>query len=231
MTWWPLALYEQSPVLLVSWIFWVIASITLHELAHGWTAIRHGDDTPILTGHMTVNPIVHMGPMSLVAFALLGFAWGAMPIDPTRLRGRHAEAMVAGAGPVMNVGLAGICVLCSCLVLRYLPPLGVSFDIAQRLHLFFFAGGMLNVVLALFNLAPIPPLDGSRIAAAYSRRYVDFAQSSLGQGVLFIAMALMFFTSGRVLFPMAARVFFECASAVDSLLPSLPTPARQGPTP
>lgn len=209
MSWWAAQLWQESPVLLVSWVFWVIFSITLHELAHGWTAIRHGDDTPIHTGHMTVNPIVHMGPMSLVAFALLGIAWGAMPVDPSRLKGRHAGALVAAAGPAMNAGLAVICIVLGACVVELLPRADASADTVSRLVQFFAAGSVLNILLCLFNLVPIPPLDGSRILATYSRRYVEFATSSAGQGVMFIAFALMFFTMGRVLFPVGFAIHNE----------------------
>ena len=63
---------------IVGWLFWIIASITLHELAHGWAALWQGDPTPRALGHMTASPMVHMGPMSLIALALVGIAWGAM---------------------------------------------------------------------------------------------------------------------------------------------------------
>ena len=78
----------------------------LHELAHGWAAIWLGDQTPVRQGRMTGNPLVHMGPWSLLMLAVAGIAWGQMPIDRTRLRGRHGEAIVAAAGPAMNVLLA-----------------------------------------------------------------------------------------------------------------------------
>ena len=96
-----------GPAFVIAWAFWIIFSICLHELSHGWAAIALGDRTPIESGHMTFNPLVHMGGMSLVAFALIGIAWGAMPINPARLRGRYAEALVALAGPAMNLVLAG----------------------------------------------------------------------------------------------------------------------------
>jgi Zn-dependent protease len=214
MGWWAANLWQISPVLLVSWVFWVIFSITLHELAHGWTAIRHGDDTPVRTGHMSVNPLVHMGPISLIAFALVGIAWGAMPVDPSRLKGRHADAMVAGAGPVMNLGLALICVVLGACVVELLPRAGAGDDAVSRLWQFFSAGGVLNILLAIFNMVPIPPLDGSRVLASFSRRYVEFAGSSLGQGVMFIGFAILFFTMSRVLFPMAFAVYDESVEAV-----------------
>ena len=71
MSWWVKDAYEISPIFLYSWIFWVIFSIVCHELAHGWAAIRVGDDTPIHTGHMTWNPVVHMGTTSLIMLGLL----------------------------------------------------------------------------------------------------------------------------------------------------------------
>src|SRR5262249_8984123 len=104
--WWVAEIWNQSPVLLVSWIVWVIGSIVLHELAHGWAALWCGDRTPIETGHMTWNPLVHMGQMSLLMFALVGIAWGQMPVDPSRFRGRYDDAKVALAGPLMNLALA-----------------------------------------------------------------------------------------------------------------------------
>ena len=73
MHWWVSDYYQHDPMLLVSWIFWVVASIALHELAHGYVAIRCGDDTPYHSGHMTWNPLVHMGQTALIMFALFGF--------------------------------------------------------------------------------------------------------------------------------------------------------------
>ena len=84
--WWMADLWQQNPMLLCSWVFWVILSICLHELGHGYAAIKCGDDTPRLSGHMTLNPIVHMGVPSLVMFAIVGIAWGMMPVDPSRFR-------------------------------------------------------------------------------------------------------------------------------------------------
>lgn len=219
MGWWAADLWSASPVLLVSWVFWTIASITLHELGHGWTAIRLGDDTPIHTGHMTVNPIVHMGPMSLVAFALLGMAWGSMPIDPSRLKGRFAEAMVAAAGPSMNIGLAVTCLVAAVLVRAYLGQTGASADVVSRLHLFFAAGSMSNIVQAVFNLIPVTPLDGSRILGCLWKPYARFIQGGVGQGVMFIALGVMCMGMGRALFPMAAWLFREGSVLVNGWLP------------
>ncbi len=170
-SWWVQRLLESGGyVLLFSWAFWVILSICLHELAHGWAAIEQGDDTPIVLGHMNLNPLVHMGRFSLLMFAIVGVAWGLMPVNPSRFRdGRLGDAKVAAAGPAMNlllalVALTALGILWG-LVWRSTSPPG---DFAQNLHTFLWTGGMLNLVLMGLNLLPILPLDGSRIAAALS---------------------------------------------------------------
>ncbi len=162
--WWVADLWHQDPPLVFFWAFWVIFSIVLHELGHGVAAIRCGDRTPIELGHMTWNPLVHMGQMSLLIFAVIGIAWGAMPVSPSRFRGRHADAQVAAAGPQVNLILFVLCGVIAG------TTEGVAF-IGPRVPEFFRMGAMLNLVLLVFNLLPMPPLDGSRILASYSRQY------------------------------------------------------------
>ncbi len=184
MHWWVHEVYSSlGMVALLSWVFWVLFSITLHELAHGWAAIWEGDSTPIETGHMTGNPVVHMGGFSLIVFALIGVAWGLMPVSPGRFRHRRwGDAIVAAAGPLMNLALAAVCLTTLGLWMRIDPsmplpaiwapdgavsPLVPAFQ--KNAGLFLAFGGWLNLVLFALNLLPIPPLDGSRILAACSR--------------------------------------------------------------
>ena len=173
--WWVHDLYESSPVLLASWVFWVLLSIMLHELAHGWAAIWQGDNTPRYLDRMNLNPLTHMGGTSLIFFALTGFAWGMMPVDPTRFRwGRRGEAAVAFAGPLMNIVLA----LISLTALGIWAARGpVNKPIYENLYIFLYAGGWLNFFLAAFNLLPAPPLDGSRILAGLSRPAREIIES------------------------------------------------------
>jgi Zn-dependent protease len=118
---------------------------------------------------MTWNPLVHMGGFSLMAFALIGIAWGAMPVDPSRLRGRHGAALVALAGPAMNIVLA--IVSFAGLVLWLWLGGTVGDPLRTNLVHFFRLGVWLNIVLAVFNLLPVLPLDGGRIAASLSPAY------------------------------------------------------------
>lgn len=162
MSWW-VANMADTPSQLVSWIVWVIGSIVLHELAHGWMAIRFGDNTPSETGHMTWNPMVHMGGPSLLMFAFVGIAWGQMPVNPRRFRGRNAEMWVSAAGPLMNLCLALIAIVCGGLWTAFHEP-GTALHYNTKV--FFLLGAMLNLFLMVFNLLPIPPLDGSTVLAS-----------------------------------------------------------------
>lgn len=218
--WWVHDLYQQpgGPVLLVSWAFWVIFSITLHELAHGWAAIWQGDDTPIRYNRMTINPLVHMGGMSLLMFAIIGIAWGMMPVDPSRFRWRRrGRIVVSGAGPAMNILLAFIALTVAALWSHYGPT-------AQPLHnnvtLFLFTGGWLNLVLAAFNLLPIPPLDGSSILSGLSMTMYRFFQHPQSQMFgMFILLAIFISGVGSFLFGFAVDIGDAYVNAVDAVLP------------
>ena len=174
----------------------VVISITLHELAHGWAAMRLGDDTPIHTGHMTGNPLVHMGPFSLAALFLCGIAWGQMPIDPTRLRGRHGDCLVALAGPAANLLLAAVGLTALGLWFRS-GTVGDS-QIHANIAKFLFVLGATNGMLCLFNLMPAPPLDGSHVVASYHRGYALMMGDPSKQGIWIFAFIAVFMISNRL---------------------------------
>lgn len=202
--WWVAIAYDISPLFLVSWVFWIIFSICLHELGHGWAALRSGDSTPADSGHMTWSPLVHMGPMALIIFAILGFTWGAMPINPSRFRGRYDEAKVAFAGPAMNLGLILSCAFLIALWAKVASSTGSIPDkLVDNVFLFLNVGVMLNCVLFLFNLIPIPPLDGSRILANFLPAYRDFIYTERGALAGFIAFGILFLMGGRYIWPFA----------------------------
>jgi len=201
MGWWVAELLDSNPAMLVSWVVWVIVSIVLHELAHGVAAIRCGDRTPIELGHMTWNPVVHMGVQSLVIFAVIGIAWGAMPVTPSRFRGRHDDALVAFAGPATNIALAVLAVVLGGVWVRVGGFSGPTFY--ENLANFFYVGAGLNLVLAALNLLPIPPLDGSRIAASYSWRFREFLRQPQAAMIALIAIVAIFIWGGNLIFEYA----------------------------
>jgi Zn-dependent protease len=198
MHWWVSDWYQQNPVFLISWIFWVIASITLHELAHGWTAMRLGDDTPYHTGHMTFNPLVHMGQTALIMFALFGFTWGLMPINPSRLRGRYGEAAVAFAGPACNAIQFLILIIINTAWIK-LAKGRVEDHVFVNMHTFLWAGSMINLMGFCFNLLPIPPLDGSRIVGDFFPRFNNIWQGERGAIIGLAVFAAMFMFGGSLI--------------------------------
>lgn len=217
MGWWVADLMKADPARLVAHVVWVIVAICLHELAHGWAAIKFGDRTPIETGHMTWNPLVHMGPMSLLMFALVGIAWGMMPVSPHRLRGRHAEAIVAAAGPAMNFLLAALSLVAGALWLQY--GTGTGDNLYRNLGTFFILGVVLNIGLAIFNLLPVPPLDGSRILAHYSRGYAELLRHPRADGFALIGLIVLFLWAGPLIWTPGLAVVDYGLSGLQSILP------------
>ncbi|WP_432799968.1 site-2 protease family protein [Poriferisphaera sp. WC338] len=180
-----------------AWILIVTISIVLHELAHGWMAIRCGDDTPIRLKRMTGNPLVHMGPMSIFFLLVVGIAWGQMPVDHSRLRGKYAMAKVAAAGPSMNVLLMVLSLVALVILVRFgwLPR---DEGTSGRLFLFLYFAASLNALLIIFNLMPVPPLDGSAILSDLHRGYRDLLMRPELYGMWMLAMIFALGLTWRV---------------------------------
>lgn len=188
--WWVTDYLEHAgKVYLLSHVLWVIASIVLHELGHAWMAVRSGDRTPQATGHMTLNPVVHMGVQGLVLFALCGIAFGATPVNPRNFRGRYDEAKVSFAGPAVNLLLALLCAVLQAIWIGLHPDGGSH--VAGNIAIFLQLGLELNVVLFLLNLLPIPPLDGGHILATFVpevRRWFSDPRNGMIFMILFLVV-------------------------------------------
>lgn len=206
------AIRAHGYVFAASWAIWVIGSIVLHELAHGWAALWQGDRTPVWSGHMTWNPVVHMGVPSLIFLAIIGYAWGQMPVDPTRFRSRWGEVYVSAAGPAMNALLFVLCAVGCAGWLAWSPQ--VAPNVLENVTDFLWAGCMINIVLALFNLIPVPPLDGSRILGelvpSYRRWLRDVMSSDRGLFIAFVGVAFVFMFFGSAV----AGGAYEAAGSV-----------------
>lgn len=144
-----------------------LLAVTFHEVAHGYAADRCGDPTARLLGRLTINPLRHLDPIGTLALLLLGFGWArAVPVNPGNLRRmRQDMILVALAGPGANLVLAIFSGLC----LRWGASLGVQpadapgLSFGEPIAMMAAFGLYINVILALFNLLPIPPLDGGRV--------------------------------------------------------------------
>lgn len=144
-------------------IFFVIAlviAITIHEFSHAWVATRLGDPTAKLSGRVTLNPISHLDPLGTVMLFLAGFGWGRpVPYNPNFVRnGKLGETMIALAGPVSNIIMAFVFALPARI---YFWQTGVF--PTDNIFRFLAIVVTLNVILAAFNLIPVPPLDGSKV--------------------------------------------------------------------
>ena len=192
----------SNPMFFFAVVITVVVSICVHELAHGVTAVRLGDRTPIESGHMTLNPAVHMGLFSIMALLLAGISWGAMPVNPDRLRGRYGDAIVSVAGPVSNAVLALLALTSLGLWYRFdgILEKGTPTGNLQYLLLVF---GYVSIMLAMFNLIPIPPLDGSRILANFSDGYKSLAETLNNTGASMMVFIIAFMAVGRVISPAA----------------------------
>jgi Zn-dependent protease len=219
MNWW-VHDYAQAGwyTQLVAQIFWVLFSITLHELAHGWAAIRQGDRTPIELGRMNMSPLTHMGTMSLLMFALCGIAWGLMPVNPHRFRNRRwGEVYVSAAGPAMNLLLTLACLVLLTLWIRLVPG---DTALARNGAIFLFWGMWLNLFLAVFNLLPIPPLDGATVLSGFSRHVAElYRREGARTFGLFIFIAIFFMTPlGDVLVGACIRGAFGLANGLGAVV-------------
>jgi len=145
-----------------------LLAVTLHEVAHGFIADRLGDPTARLLGRLTLNPIKHLDPIGTIALLVFGFGWARpVPVNPNNLRNaRNGMIWVSIAGPAANLMLA----LFSALLLRGVVHVAAMLPEASQLLPFIKPVGLMaafglyiNVILCLFNLLPIPPLDGGRV--------------------------------------------------------------------
>lgn len=170
----------------------VLLSLSVHEVAHGYAAYKLGDPTAKNLGRLSLNPIKHLDPIGFICMLLCGFGWAnPVPINTRYFKKPKRDMAITGAaGPISNLVLAFIfAVLARVTEIMYvvLPPSSSLWDTFYTLiFLFFQIGVSINITLAVFNLIPVPPLDGSRIFLGFLptdtyfkimryERYISFA--------------------------------------------------------
>ncbi len=183
------------------WLPISILSLSFHEFAHAWSAWRLGDDTASREGRLTLNPVSHIDLLGTIILPLLGvpFGWAKpVPVNPARfwrdVNMSSGMAITASAGPLSNVLLATVAAVLLGLGLRFAPEL-VERDTPG--HLFLLAMMQMNVGLALFNMLPVPPLDGSRIVAWLLPYRLQQQWHQLEQFAPFLLIAVFWF-GGRL---------------------------------
>ena len=179
----------------------ILFSAILHEVAHGYVADRLGDPTARLAGRLTLDPRRHIDPfMSIILPLILVFsglpAIGAakpVPVDPFNLKeGRKDIALVSLAGPLTNIAIAVI----ASFFIKFLLLISTGSVVVIFIMTFLTLVVQLNLLLAIFNLLPIPPLDGSKIFALLLPEEHANAYLSLGRVGMFIIFFLLFFPIG-----------------------------------
>jgi len=178
---------------IIARVFVLLIAFTIHELSHALTADYLGDPTPRNMGRITLNPLKHLDPFGTLLLIIAGFGWAKpVMVNPMNMRGnpRTSMAIVAAAGPISNVLMA----LLAALVFRLglvdftlLAPAG--FSLGYLLSEFIW----INLILAFFNLIPVPPLDGSKILYALLPSELVFRLRPLEQYGFLILMAVVFF--------------------------------------
>ncbi len=202
----------------------LILSLTVHEYAHAWSARRLGDDTAERMGRLSLNPLVHLDLLGTVILPLLGipFGWAKpVPVDPSRFR-RDVRmgtgmAITASAGPLANVALAVLSTLILGILLRFAPDSLQGGDGARALLVIAI---QLNVSLALFNLIPIPPLDGSRIVDGFMPLRLRPQWDAFTRLSPFLLLGVLFF-GGRLIAAPAGWFF----GLLDQLLTAIVVPS------
>lgn len=155
-----LSLLFEDPAIFLIWILAVIFGITVHEFSHVLSAYWQGDNTGQSMGRLTLNPIKHLDLIGTIMILFIGFGWGKpAPYNPYNLKYKKwGPALVSIAGPASNI----ISLLVFGIILKLLL-IFTNFGADNLLVIFLFSLIQMNLILALFNLLPIPPLDGSKI--------------------------------------------------------------------
>lgn len=154
----------SEPLFFLTWVIAIVIAISVHEFSHAYAAYKLGDPTPERDGRLTLNPLKHLDWLGTLLLLFVGFGWGKpVQYNPYNIRNqRWGHAIIAFAGPLSNLVLA----LIFGFGLRLLVTYGVLFE-GTLLVTFIANVVMLNVILMIFNLIPIPPLDGSKILFAF----------------------------------------------------------------
>jgi len=181
-----LNLLLKDPVAFILIAIPLLYAIIFHELAHGWVAYRLGDPTARSLGRLSLNPLKHLDPVGTLMLFIFGFGWAKpVPVNFSRLRDRRMGTIfVSAAGIIANMLLATMALF----LLRLLSPPPSSMP-ALLLHYF----AQVNIILAAFNLIPLPPLDGSKILMGFASPKVQNVLFRFERYGFFVILVLLYF--------------------------------------
>ena len=183
-----------DPVLLLITLPVVIISLTFHEFAHAYSAVKLGDQTPAITGRLSLNPLAHLDIMGFLCMLLTGFGWAKpVQVNPRNFKnGKRGMAITAAAGPLSNLLMSFVCMFILALLAKfkvlavyygkgYFSGLSFGESLLMVLGTMIYYLSIWNLYLAIFNLIPIPPLDGSRLVDAFLPGKVSYYYNAYGR--------------------------------------------------
>jgi Zn-dependent protease len=182
-----LQIFQQSPAAAVALLLGLVVGVVVHEAAHAYSAYLLGDDTAYRAGRVTLNPAAHLDLLGSMMFLMAGFGWGKpTPVVTSKLRGGVlGPVAVAAAGPLSNLLIVAVCA-----ALYQLPPFQSGY-----LEVIVLLAAFGNALLFVFNLIPIPPLDGAKVIFPFLPRslsgFVDF-MNQYGPMILLVLVLLTF---------------------------------------
>lgn len=192
----------------------VLIALTFHEFAHAWAANKLGDKTPKIQGRLNLNPLSHIDPVGFIFLIVAGFGWGKpVQIDVRNFKGKYsiskAEAIVSAAGPIMNFILAFAFMIIYYLLFKVTNVISaLSLEWQQVVYVVITYIISINIGLGVFNLLPVPPLDGSKILIHFLP-YKGKEWFYKNQQVFYIVFLMLFVTglSATILTPVFSLVF------------------------
>ncbi len=200
--------FIDDPVYLLILLPAVVLSLSFHEFAHAFTAVRLGDNTPRMTGRYTLNPLAHLDIIGFLCMLLTGFGWAKpVKVNPRNFKKyKKGMAITAIAGPLSNIMLSFVCIFILSFMARfdilYLYAGKASFagdfttSLLTVISSIIFQMAYLNLYLAVFNLIPVPPLDGSRIVSYVLPGKISYYYDRYGQyfqyGLFAILLVFMY---------------------------------------
>lgn len=200
----------------------VLIAITFHEFAHAFVADKLGDDTPRRQGRLSLNPFAHLDPIGSIMLIFAGFGWGKPVEIDSRNFNRNikmpvAEAMVAAAGPIMNFILAIIFAVIYAIIWKFAPTFMVN-QIGFIIMLMIQSCIVINLGLGIFNLIPLPPLDGSKIVMGFLPYNAKNWVQQYGQ-YFYIAFVVIWVTgiAGRIISPLISGAYTGLMKLVCSM--------------
>jgi Zn-dependent protease len=181
-----------TPALIITRIITLMIAFTVHEFSHAFTADRLGDNTPRMQGRLTLNPLAHLDPIGSIMLLLAGFGWAKpVQINPYAVQRRSSAGVmwVSLAGPFSNLLMA----LLAAVPLRFgWVPYSYGTDLIPSLYYFLYEFMSINLILMLFNLIPLAPLDGEKIAAYFFPPPLDSILERIHPYGSMILMVLVF---------------------------------------